>query len=109
MTETERIKNTEEQIDLAGLLLGVDLSCLPPEEAMKLKRSALHLYRLGHASGFKAGVDHATNAIAAVRKARRFPGGPPRLVGVQNIAALDERNSYQNIHGGVTKWRIRLT
>src|SRR5262245_38754922 len=79
MTEPERINNIEEQIDLAGLLLGVDLSCLPPEESMKLKRSALDLYRLGHASGFKAGVDHATSATAAVMKARRGHGGPPRL------------------------------
>jgi hypothetical protein len=109
MTEPERIKNIDEQIDIAGLLLGVDLSCLPPEESMKLKRSALALYRLGHASGFKAGVDHATSAIAAVKKARRGPGGSPKLGGVQKIAALDERNSYPKIHGGVTKWRIRLT
>jgi hypothetical protein len=66
MTETERIKNLEEQIALVGLLLGVDLNRLPTEESMRLKRFALDLYRLGHASGFKAGVDHATNAIAVI-------------------------------------------
>src|SRR5215813_9299432 len=79
MTEPKRIKNIEEQIDLVGLLLGVDLSRLPPEEAMKLKRSALDLYRLGHASGFKAGADHATNAIAAVVEPRRKLGFAGRL------------------------------
>src|SRR5262249_45062209 len=79
MTEPKRIKNIEEQIDLAGLLLGVDLSRLPPEEAMKLKRSALDLYRLGHASGFKAGADHAANAIAAVIEPRRKLGFAGRL------------------------------
>jgi hypothetical protein len=38
---------------------------LPPEESAKLKCAVLDLYRLGHASGFKAGADHATNAVAA--------------------------------------------
>jgi hypothetical protein len=77
MTEPERIKNIEEQIALTGLLLGVDLSRLPPEESMKLKRSVLDLYRLGHASGFKAGVDHTTNAIAVIepRRILGFAGG----------------------------------
>jgi len=73
MTEPERIKNLEEQIALVGLLLGVDLNLLPPEESMRLKRFALDLYRLGHASGFKAGVDHATNAIAVIEP-RPYPG-----------------------------------
>jgi hypothetical protein len=73
MTEPARIKNLEEQIALVGLVLGVDLSRLPPEESMTLKRFALDLYRLGHASGFKAGVDHATNAIAVIEP-RRSPG-----------------------------------
>jgi hypothetical protein len=31
MTEPERIKNIEEQINLAGLLPGVDLGSLPPD------------------------------------------------------------------------------
>jgi hypothetical protein len=66
MTEPQRIKNIDEQIALVGMLLGVDLSRLSTEESMKLKRFALDLYRLGHASGFKAGVDHATNALAVI-------------------------------------------
>jgi len=113
MTEPERINNNEEQMALAGLLLGVDLSCLPPEESMKLKRSALALYRLGHASGFKAGLDHATNAIAAVERAARRSRirmqDSPRLEGFQNTAALDQRDSRPTIQGGVSKWLVRLT
>jgi hypothetical protein len=66
MSELERIKNIEERIDLAGLLPGVNLGCLPLEDAAKLKRAALDLYRLGHANGFKAGVNHATNAVAVI-------------------------------------------
>ena len=65
MTEPERIKNIEEQITLSWLLPGVNLGCLPPDESAKLKRAALDLYRLGHARGFKAGADHALNAIAS--------------------------------------------
>jgi hypothetical protein len=68
MAELERIKNIEEHIALEGLLPGVDLSCLPPEESAKLKRAALDLYRLGHASGFKAGVDYV---IACATQPRR--------------------------------------
>lgn len=64
MTE-QRIKNIEEQITLAGLLPGVNLDSLPLEEAAKLKRAVLDLYRLVHASGFKAGADYAMNAIAS--------------------------------------------
>lgn len=75
MTEQERIKNTEERITLAGLLPCVNLDCLPPEESAKLKRAALDLYRLGHASGFQAGADHAMNAAAGVI--------PPRLIVLQ--------------------------
>jgi hypothetical protein len=45
MTELEKIKNIEEQINLAGLLPGVDLGCLLPEKSVKLKRAALNLYR----------------------------------------------------------------
>jgi hypothetical protein len=63
MSELQRIKNVEERITLAGLLPGVDLGSLPPEDAVMLKRAALNLYRIGHANGFKAGVDHATNAV----------------------------------------------
>jgi hypothetical protein len=72
MTEPERIRSLEEQIALVGLLLGVDLSLLPPEESARLKRFALDLYRLGHASGFKAGVDHATTAIAVIEPRRNI-------------------------------------
>ena len=64
MTDPERIKNIEEQITLEGLLPGVNLGCLPPEESAKLKRAALDLYRLSHARGFKSGADHAIKEIA---------------------------------------------
>src|SRR5262245_65472502 len=63
MSELERIKNIEERIALSGLLPGVNLGWLPPGESAKLKRAVLDLYRIGHANGFKAGVDHATNAV----------------------------------------------
>ena len=65
MTELERIKYIEERITLEGLLTGVNLGSLPPGESAKLKSAVLDLYRLGHASGFKAGADHAMNAVAA--------------------------------------------
>ena len=71
MSELQRIKNVEERITLAGLLPGVNLGSLSPEEAVTLKRAALNLYRIGHANGFKAGVDHATNAVALVVPPRR--------------------------------------
>jgi len=71
MSELERIKNIEERIALAGLLPGVNLGWLPPGESAKLKRAVLDLYRIGHANGFKAGVDHATNAVAVVIPPRR--------------------------------------
>ncbi len=61
MTETERIKNIEEQINLAGLNLGF----LPEEESAKLKHAVLDLCRLGHARSFKAGADLAINTIAS--------------------------------------------
>jgi hypothetical protein len=63
MTEQERIKYIEERITLDGLLPGVNLGSLPPGESAKLKSAVLDLYRLGHASGFKAGADHAMNAV----------------------------------------------
>ena len=71
MSELQRIKNVEERITLAGLLPGVDLGSLPLEDAVMLKRAALNLYRIGHANGFKAGIDHATNALAVVAQPRR--------------------------------------
>ena len=71
MSELQRIKNVEERITLAGLLPGVNLGSLSLEEAVMLKRAALNLYRIGHANGFKAGVDHATNALAVVAQPRR--------------------------------------
>jgi hypothetical protein len=70
MSELERIKNIEERIALAGLLPGVNMGWLPPGEAAKLKRAVLDLYRLGHANGFKAGVDHATHAVVVVTPPR---------------------------------------
>jgi hypothetical protein len=63
MTEPEKIKRLEEQITLAGLLPGINLDCLPPEESAKLKRVLLDVYRLSHARGFKAGAEHARNSI----------------------------------------------
>ena len=71
MSELQRIKNVEERITLAGLLPGVNLGGLPLEDAEMLKRAALNLYRIGHANGFKAGVDHATNALAVIAPPRR--------------------------------------
>jgi hypothetical protein len=71
MSELQRIKNVEERITLAGLLPGVNLGSLSQEDAVMLKRAALNLYRIGHANGFKAGVDHATNAVALVVPPRR--------------------------------------
>jgi hypothetical protein len=70
MSELERIKNIEERIALTGLLPGVNLGWLPPGESAKLKRAVLDLYRIGHANGFKAGVDHATNAVTLVAQPR---------------------------------------
>jgi hypothetical protein len=66
MTEQERIKDIEERITLEGLLPGVNLDSLPPGESAQLKRAVLDLYRLGHASGFKAGADHAMKIVAGV-------------------------------------------
>ena len=65
MTEPERIKNIEEQINLAELLPGVYLGCLPLEESAMLRRAVLDLCRLGHLRSFKAGADHAMNTIAS--------------------------------------------
>ena len=75
MSELQRIKIVEERITLAGLLPGVNLGELPPEDAVMLKRAALNLYRIGHANGFKAGVDHATNALAVVAPPLRTSNG----------------------------------
>src|SRR5215468_2332472 len=71
MSEPERIKNIEERIALAGLLPDVNLGWLPPGETAKLKRAVLDLYRIGHSNGFKAGVDHATKAVAIIIPPRR--------------------------------------
>jgi hypothetical protein len=71
MTEPEKIKKIEEQITLAGLLPGVNLSYLPPEESAKLKRALLDVYRLSHARGFKAGAEHAMNSIASYMDPQR--------------------------------------
>jgi hypothetical protein len=68
MTEQERITIIEEQITLEALLPGVNLSYLPPVESAKLKRAVLDLYRLGHASGFDAGADHAIAGLISPRR-----------------------------------------
>jgi hypothetical protein len=72
MTEQERIKDIEERITLEGLLPGVNLDCLPPGESAQIKRAVLDLYRLGHASGFKAGADHSMNVVAGVIPQLRY-------------------------------------
>jgi hypothetical protein len=72
MTEQERINDIEERITLEGLLPGVNLGCMPPGESAELKRAVLDLYRLGHASGFKAGADHAMNVVAGVVPQLRY-------------------------------------
>src|SRR5262245_10583071 len=64
MIEPERIKKIEEQITLAGLLPGVNLDYVPPDEVEKLKRALLDVYRLSHARGFKAGAEHVINSFA---------------------------------------------
>lgn len=66
MTELERINYIEERMTLEGLLPGVNLDCLPPGESAQLKRAVLDLYKLGHASGFKAGADHSIKVVASV-------------------------------------------
>ena len=72
MTEQERIKDIEERITLEGLLPGVNLDSLPAGESAQLKRAVLDLYRLGHASGFKAGADHATKIVAGLIPQLRY-------------------------------------
>lgn len=64
MIEPEKIKKLEDQITLAGLLPGLNLDYVPPEESEKLKRALLDVYRLSHARGFKAGAEHARGSIA---------------------------------------------
>jgi hypothetical protein len=72
LNEQERIKNIEERITLEGLLPGVNLDSLPPVESAQLKRAVLDLYKLGHASGFKAGADHAMKIISGVIPQLRY-------------------------------------
>jgi hypothetical protein len=72
MTEQERINDIEERITLEGLLPGVNLDSLQPGESAQLKRAALDLYRLGHASGFKAGADHAIKIVSGVIPQLRY-------------------------------------
>jgi hypothetical protein len=71
MTNIDKIKSIEEHITLAGLLPGVNLGYLPPEESAKLKRAVLDLCRQSHVRGFNAGADHAINAVANVIWKRR--------------------------------------
>jgi|SRR5918996_4854093 hypothetical protein len=72
MIEPERIKKIEEQITLAGLLPGVNLDYVPPEETEKLKRALLDVYRLSHARGFKAGAEHTMNSIAGYAEPQSY-------------------------------------
>jgi hypothetical protein len=79
MTDPEKIKSIEEHITLAGLLPGVNLGYLPPEESAKLKRAVLDLYRKSHARGFNAGAEHAINAVAGAIWMRRGASRSQRL------------------------------
>src|SRR5262245_22884980 len=101
MTEPERIKNIEERIALEGLLPGVNLVCLPPGESAKLKRVALDLYRLGHASGFQAGADHAINATAGatplLRYALKMQWLKRRLSARMRLHFQDVKNSLRSL------------
>jgi hypothetical protein len=72
MTEQERIKDIEERMTLEGLLPGVNLDNLPPGDSAQLKRAVLDLYKLGHASGFKAGADHAMKIVSGVLPQLRY-------------------------------------
>jgi hypothetical protein len=72
MIEPERIKKIEEQITLAGLLPGVNLDYVPPEEVEKLKRALLDVYRLSHARGFKAGAEHAMSTFAGYEEPQSY-------------------------------------
>jgi hypothetical protein len=79
MTDPKKIKDIEAHITLAGLLPGVNLGYLPPEESAKLKRAVLNLYRLSHARGFNAGADHAMNAAAGAGLPKRDDSQTRRL------------------------------
>src|SRR5262245_61892410 len=72
MIEPERIKKIEEQITLAGLLPGVNLDYVPPEEVEKLKRALLDVCSRSHARGFKASVEHAMNSFAGYTKPQSY-------------------------------------
>jgi hypothetical protein len=85
MLEPERIKKIEEQITLAGLLPGVNLDDVPPEELEKLKRALLDLYRLSHARGFKAGAEHTMNSIAGDTESR--PGASQSQLLMRGLSA----------------------
>jgi hypothetical protein len=93
MTEPERIKDIEEQIPLAWLLPGVNLEWFPPEESAKLKRAVLDIYRLSHARGFKAGADHAINAIAG---ALQPPGDDSQMELMERRLSSRMRERWQS-------------
>ncbi|MBO0724989.1 MAG: hypothetical protein J2P52_05280 [Blastocatellia bacterium] len=104
MTEPERIKSIEEQITLAGLLPGVDLDCLRPEDSARLKRAVLDIYRLSHARGFKAGADHAINAIAV---ALQPPHDASRTQWVKRWLSARMRGRWQTSLLSILKTIIR--
>ncbi|HZF38797.1 MAG TPA: hypothetical protein VE715_08230 [Blastocatellia bacterium] len=95
MTEPERIKNIEEHITLEGLLPGVNLDGLPPEESARLKRAVLDLYRLSHARGFKSGADHAMNSIANFIEPRRNASQMQWLKGRVSARAREYWQDYK--------------
>jgi hypothetical protein len=102
MTEPERIQDIEEQIPLAVLLPGVNLEWFPPEESAKLKRAVLDIYRLSHARGFKAGADHAINAISS---ALQPPGDDSRMKGMNRRISSRMRERWQDYKNSLSSIR----
>jgi hypothetical protein len=94
MIEPERIKKIEEQITLAGLLPGVNLDYVPPEEVEKLKRALLDVYRLSHARGFKAGAEHAMSSFDGYAEPQNY-GSEIKLM-TRRISVLI-REDWQDI------------
>jgi histidinol-phosphate/aromatic aminotransferase/cobyric acid decarboxylase-like protein len=105
MTEPERIKSIEEQIPLAGLLPGVNLEWFPPEESEKLRRAVLDVYRLSHARGFKAGADHAINAIAS---ALQPPGDDSRAAWMKRRISSRMRERWRDYKNSLNSIRATV-
>jgi hypothetical protein len=99
MTEQERIKGIEERITLEGLLPGVNLGCLPPGESAQLKCAVLDLYRLGHASGFKAGADHAMKIVAGVIPQLRYVLQMQWLMRWLSARMREHLRGFKNLRG----------